>query len=104
MGSVATLRNPILHFGMPNLSKQIRNLDRYTRYEADELRKNGKRFRVVDLIVRPPLAFVSRFILAQGFRSGLRGLILAVHSAMYEFLSYAKLWELEELGLDRSPK
>src|SRR5258708_24396057 len=43
-GEVRTLKHHIMHCGMPNISKQIRNLDRYTRYEADELRKHGVRF------------------------------------------------------------
>ncbi len=103
-GQVATLRTPILHFGMPNFSKPLRNLDRYTRYEADELRKNGKRFRIIDLIMKPPLLFLYRYFWLQGFRDGLRGLISAAYLAMYLFLSYAKLWELEELHLERSPK
>jgi hypothetical protein len=103
-GRTGTLRNPILHFGMPHISKPLRNLDRYTRYEADELRKNGKRFRIVDLILKPPLLFAYRYIWLQGFRDGTRGLILAAYLAAYAFLSYAKLWELEALGLERSPK
>ena len=103
-GRTGTLRNPILHFGMPHLSKQLRNLDRYTRYEADELRKNGKRFRIVDLLVKPPLVFMHRYLWLQGFRDGLRGFIESAYLAVYEFLSYAKLWELEELGLESSPK
>jgi glycosyltransferase involved in cell wall biosynthesis len=44
-GETRTLKHHILHYGMPNISKQLHNLDRYTRYEADELRKHGKRFR-----------------------------------------------------------
>jgi hypothetical protein len=103
-GRTGTLRNPILHFGMPHLSKQLRNLDRYTRYEADERRKNGRRFRVIDLLLRPPLVFIHRYLWLQGFRDGMRGLILSAYTAFYVFLSYAKLWELEELGLERSPK
>jgi glycosyltransferase involved in cell wall biosynthesis len=103
-GRLENLRNPLLHFGMPHISKQVRNLDRYTRYEADELRKNGKRFRLIDLVAKPPGVFLHRYIWQQGFRDGLRGLVLAGYQAAYEFLSYAKLWELEELGLERSPK
>lgn len=103
-GRVGTLRNPILHFGMPHISKQLRNLDRYTRYEADERRKNGRRFRIIDLLLRPPLVFIHRYLWLQGFRDGMRGFIVSAYTAFYVFLSYAKLWELEELGLERSPK
>src|SRR5260370_33210043 len=44
-GEVQTLGNHILHFGMTSLSKQLSNLDRYSRYQADELKKRGRHFR-----------------------------------------------------------
>ena len=103
-GQVSTLQHHILHCGMPHISKQLRNLDRYTRYEADELRKQGKRFHWYHLIVRPWLAFLNRYFWLQGFREGWRGLIVCAYMAIYDFLIFAKLWELEELGLTRSPR
>ena len=89
---------------MPNISKQIRNLDRYTRYEADELRKQGVRFGWSRLIVRPWLIFFHRYVWLKGFLEGWRGLILCCYFAIYDFLSQAKLWELDELGLEQSPR
>jgi glycosyltransferase involved in cell wall biosynthesis len=97
-GVTETLKSPILHEGMPSLSKQLANLDRYTRYEADELRKNGRGFHVMNLLLRPAATFVARYIVMQGFRDGLRGFILAIYLAYYGFLSHAKLWEYQELG------
>lgn len=103
-GETGTLKHHILHHGMPNISKQLRNLDRYTRYEADELRKLGKHFNLLDLLFRPPLTFLYRYFWLQGFRDGMRGFIVCVYLAAYVFFTRAKLWEMEELGLDRSPK
>lgn len=103
-GRVATLRGHILHHGMPTLSRQVRNLDRYTRYEADELRKQGRRFHWSQLLLRPWLIFAHRYVWQQGFREGWRGLIVCAYLACYDFLAYAKLWELEALNLSVSPK
>src|SRR5258708_2535424 len=102
-GKAVVLRHDLLHFGMPHLSKQIRNLDRYTRYEADEFKKLGKRFRWHDLLLRPWLIFLHRYLWLQGIRDGRRGFILCAYLAMYEFFSRAKLWEMEALELQRSP-
>lgn len=102
-GQIGTLQGHILHYGMPNLSKQLQNLDRYTRYEADELRKQGRRFHWYQLLLRPWLAFLYRYLWLQGFREGWRGFIVCAYLSIYSFLSYAKLWELEELQLERSP-
>ena len=101
---VGTLSHCILHEGAPFITRPMRNLDRYTRYEADELKKNGKSFHWSRLIIHPWLVFWYRYGWLQGWRDGWRGFIVCVLSGVYSFFSYAKLWELEELGLDKSPK
>ncbi|MBC8509831.1 MAG: glycosyltransferase family 2 protein [Anaerolineales bacterium] len=103
-GKVGVLDTHILHYGMPNITKQLRNLDRYTRYEADELRKQKRCFHWYDLLLRPLLIFFYRYLCLQGFRAGWRGFIVCVYLAVYQFFSYAKLWEMEILGLEVSPK
>jgi glycosyltransferase involved in cell wall biosynthesis len=103
-GEVRTLKHHVMHYGMPSISKQLRNLDRYTRYEADELRKQGIRFRWSRVVVRPWLVFLHRYFWLRGFLDGWRGFVLCSYLAIYAFLSQAKLWELEELGLEQSPR
>lgn len=103
-GRVLTLQNDLIHKDMAHLSKPLRTLDRYTRYEADELRKRGRRFRWHHLLVRPAGVFAYRYFRLGGCRDGWRGLIYSVYWAAYVFFVRAKLWEMEQLGLDRSPK
>lgn len=102
-GEIGTLKHHILHYGMPNLSKQLGNLDRWTCFEANEAWKQGQRFRGFDLIVRPWLAFGYRYVWQQGFRAGWRGFILCAYFAIYVFITRAKLWEMDALHLERSP-
>ena len=101
-GKVITLNHHLLHQGMPNISKQLANLDRYTRHEANELHKRGKTFRWYYLL-RPPAIFIYRYLWQRGALAGYRGFILAVYLAVYDFLTYAKLWEIEALHLKESP-
>ncbi len=103
-GRIETLQGHILHQGMPNITNQIRNLDRYTRYEADELRKQGRHFHWSRLLIRPWLVFLHRYLWLQGWRDGWRGLVLCAYLGVYSFFMYAKLWEMEELGLEKSPR
>jgi glycosyltransferase involved in cell wall biosynthesis len=98
------LKSHILHYGAPVLTKQIRNLDRYTRYEADELKKQGKHFHWQKLLIHPWLVFLHRYLWQQGWRDGWRGFIICAYLGIYSFFTYAKLWEMEELGLEKSPK
>ena len=103
-GEVPILKHHIMHYGMPNIAKQLRNLDRYTRYEADEMRKQGIHFGWSRVILRPWLVFLHRYFWLRGFLDGWRGFILCGYFGIYDFLSQAKLWELEELGLEESPR
>jgi glycosyltransferase involved in cell wall biosynthesis len=103
-GTIGILDTHLLHYGMPNISKQLSNLDRYTRYEADELKKGDIKFSFVKWILGPVYIFMKRYFLLQGFRDGWRGLFLAVYASFYIFLSYTKLLEIQLLKLDRSPE
>jgi glycosyltransferase involved in cell wall biosynthesis len=103
-GEVQTLNHHILHFGMENISKQLRNLDRYTRYEADELRKLQVSFGWTRVTIRPCFVFLKRYVWNRGFLEGWRGFILCAYLAIYYLLSQAKLWEMEELRLEQSPR
>ena len=102
-GKVGILETPIIHHGMPNISKQLSNLDRYTSYEANELKKMNKQFSFLKWIFSPPIIFLKRYFLLQGFRDGWRGLFLAVYASIYLFLSQAKLLEMAILKLNKSP-
>ena len=103
-GNIGLLETPLMHYGMPNISKQLGNLDRYTRYEADELEKRNIKFSYTKWIIGPPYIFFKRYIILQGFRDGFRGFLLAVYAGIYLFLSHAKLLEIKILKLKRSPK
>ena len=103
-GEIGMLDTPLIHHGMPNISKQLSNLDRYTRYEADELKKGDIKFSFVKWILGPVYIFMRRYFLLQGFRDGWRGIFLAVYASFYIFLSHTKLLEIQLLKLDRSPE
>jgi len=103
-GRIDTLATPIHHYGMPDLSKQLSNMDRYTRYEADQMKAEGRRFRARQLLLRPPAVFLRRFLWKRGYLDGWRGFFVSTIIAANCFFAHAKLWELEELNLPKSPR
>ena len=103
-GPVGTLKHHLLHDGMPNISKQLLNLDSYTRHEANELFKRGQHFRWYHLVINPWLIFFHRYFWLLGFRDGWRGFVVCAYTAIYYFIARAKLWEIETLGLQVSPR
>lgn len=94
-GRVVQTTHHYLHFGMESISRRIRPIDRYTRYEADERAKRGYRFTWIDFLGRPIAAFGIHYFLKGGFRAGFRGFIASFIRAEFLFWTYAKLWEKE---------
>ncbi len=92
-GAVGELRHDLLHFTDPNLYHYLAKFNRYTTLASKESFDARKRFRRIDLFVRPPWLFVKMYILRLGFLDGVPGLLLALLSSAYVFTKYAKLWE-----------
>ena len=103
-GRVETLEHHILHYGMRSISNQLRNLDRYSRYQADELKKRGRKFSWTQLVLRPLGIFAYYFFWTRGFTAGYRGFLVAAINTGFDFWAHAKLWELEKFDLPSSPK
>jgi glycosyltransferase involved in cell wall biosynthesis len=96
-GKVEYLKGDLTHYSYNDISHHINTINNFTTISAREYLKLGKKASVLNLITRPPLAFFKKYILKQGFRDGLPGFIIAVSSAYYVFLKYAKLWELTNI-------
>ena len=94
-GQIADLEHRALHYGHPSIEKLDEKHNRYTTAEAQALRSRGEPFELHHLFVRPVKAFLSWYILNQGYKDGLHGFLAAVFWAFYHFQIHAKLFELE---------
>jgi len=92
-GPVVETRHDLIHYTDPDLNHYFAKFNKYTSLAAEDLRAQGRRFSVVDLLIRPPFIFVKMYILRAGFLDGIQGFILSVLSSAYVFTKYAKLWE-----------
>ncbi len=92
-GAVGELHHDLLHFTDPNLYHYMEKFNRYTSLSGKESFEAGRRFRIVDLFVRPLWLFVKMYVLRLGFLDGVPGLLLAMLSSVYVFTKYAKIWE-----------
>ena len=95
-GSLGDLKHPLLHFTDVSLERYLQKFNEYTDLAAQEMFERRKDFRVVDLLFRPVHLFLKMFFFRFGFLDGMEGLVLAVLSANYVFVKYAKLWELQK--------
>lgn len=94
-GVVLRLRGRLEHRNYLDLADHIRTIDRFSATSARAMRDEGVRFRLVDLLFRPLFRFCKGYLVRQGFRKGVPGLLVSISTAYYVFMKYAKLWELE---------
>jgi len=94
-GRVGRLDGDLEHYSYRDLADQVQRVQDFSRIQARALFDSGRRVRASDLLLRPPARFLRGYLLKQGFRDGVPGLVIAAASAFHVFLKYAKLWELE---------
>lgn len=93
-GAVGELRNPIAHYPYTKLDQWFAKLDRYSRWWADQQFARGRRASAASVVVRPPLRFLTMFVVRGGWRDGAHGAVLAALAATSVLAKYARLWEL----------
>ncbi len=99
-GKIGSLRNPFLHYNYLNISHQIQTVDQYSKFASRERVGQGKGFMMFKLLVNPPFRFVRDYIFRRGFLDGMPGFIIALTTAYYVFIKYAKVWELVKAEAD----
>lgn len=92
-GTVENLSGELLHYTIRSLSEHHHRLESYATLAADYHHRRGKRVHGRDLLLLPLATFIRTYILKQGFRDGVQGLIIAMFTAYGVFLKYAKVWE-----------
>ncbi|HBF34460.1 TPA: glycosyltransferase family 2 protein [Candidatus Sumerlaeota bacterium] len=95
-GTVGRLKNKLLHYTFRSFDQYMGKFDRYTTWSAQDRAKRTSRVRWHHLTARPAFRFFKQYVLKQGFRDGLPGLIVCGLAAFSVFLKYAKLWEFQQ--------
>jgi hypothetical protein len=97
-GPVRRLTGDLEHRSYVDLADQVARIQEFSGVEAAQMHATGRRFRVGDVVLRPPARFARAYLLKAGFRDGVAGFAIAAATAFHVFLKYAKLWELERRG------
>lgn len=92
-GRTERLTGEFLHYTKRNLREHQEVLNSYSTLAAEYLYSNGKRIRGAELLLVPLAVFFRTYILKQGIRDGVPGLIISIFTAYSVFLKYAKVWE-----------
>ena len=93
-GELGSLTAPIVHTPYESLTEYFDKLNTKTSQRALELHQNGERFSRRRTLGRI-LGFFSRYLLRLGFLDGWVGFLHASLNALFDFVTQAKLFDIE---------
>lgn len=94
-GPVQALDGAMLHFPYPSLEDYFTKFNRYTSAAARDRLEAGRRVHWHDRFLAPPFRFFKGYLLQAGFLDGYPGFVLACLSAMYVYVRYVKMWQVQ---------
>lgn len=92
-GRVGKLKQRVDHYTYWTYDHYFAKFHRYTQWQAEVWREQGKRPSVSALLLRGPLRFFRAYVLQLGFLDGLPGFQLCMLTGFYSFMKQARLWE-----------
>lgn len=84
----------LVHEPYPSLDSWLEKLGRYSRWWAEDRLARGKRAGIASVVIRPPLRFLTMYLVRGGFMDGARGALLAAMAATSVMAKYARLWSM----------
>jgi glycosyltransferase involved in cell wall biosynthesis len=96
-GNAGILNGDLIHHAYVDLEKFIDHANRYSSLGAQMVvdeRRVG--FSVVNIIFRPAINFVYRYVFRGGFLDGREGLLVHLTHASYVSWKFSKAWELSK--------
>jgi glycosyltransferase involved in cell wall biosynthesis len=102
LGSVSRLTQELQHYSYTDLSDHLDRINAYSSLAARQMYERGRRARVFDLFAQAPAAFLRNYILRRGILDGTAGALISLVNAYSVFLKFAKLWELQRNGIERT--
>ena len=90
---VGELSGDLLHDSAESLASYLSKQNRYTSLAAEMAFQAGKRASIGQLVLSPLIRFIKFYIIRQGFRDGLPGLIHIAIGCFNSFMKYSKILE-----------
>jgi len=103
-GPVGLLKGDIIHAPYKDLLHHLDKMKHYALLDARELINRKRKVHgwhgPMNLLLRPFLKFIEKYVIQQGYREGLHGLVLSSMAAIGVFLIHAQCWDLQRMGKD----
>ncbi len=91
-GEIGFLKNEIDHYSYRDFEHYVAKLNRNSWLKAKKLHQEKKGVNPYNLLVKPPVRFLTHYIVRLGFLDGFEGFILASIQSYGVFMRYIKLW------------
>jgi glycosyltransferase involved in cell wall biosynthesis len=91
-GTIARLKEPLMHEPVRRLEDALSRMDRYSTAGAEQRLASGKRVSFASGIFHGLWAFIRTYVLQAGFLDGREGFLLAVANAEGTYYRYMKAW------------
>lgn len=95
-GKRGRLKGELIHLAIDDFANMIGKLNHQTDFEARKWFREKRKINTGRLLWKMFHRFFKAYVIQRGWRDGWLGFMLAVNSALYQLLSYAKYWELKE--------
>jgi len=95
-GVVGTLEHPLLHTPHPTVADFLSDINYYSDINARHFYASGTRASVWHIVGYPTAKFFQNYLVRQGYRDGMPGIIIALMMSFHSFLTRAKLWHLQK--------
>ena len=92
-GAVGELRNSKIHHSYKTVLDFLTMVNNYTELEAKRILEKGGRFSFFRFFWDPGYMFLLRFGYKKGFLDGWRGFVLSYLMAVYQMVTWIKVWE-----------
>ncbi len=94
-GKTKVIDGELLHYSYRDIKHHFEKTILFSQLSAIAYYEKGKKFKFMNLLLNPVIAFCRLFVFNKGFRDGILGFIAAVSSFIGTFLKYAYLYEIE---------
>ncbi|HZL77936.1 MAG TPA: glycosyltransferase family 2 protein, partial [Candidatus Limnocylindrales bacterium] len=94
-GATGKLKNNLLHHSMESLEHEMKKALTFVNYFVQECAAKKKRVSFFEVLFRPWWRFFRAYFLRLGFLDGWQGLAIARIIAIYTFLRYLKVYQVQ---------
>lgn len=93
-GPLSGLKHSLQHYPHRTVAEFLSEVNTYSTLRSQELFAQKRKTNFVEIVAYPKAKFFLNYIVKQGFRDGIPGLIVALMMSFHSFLVRGKLWQL----------